>query len=47
MADATMRQLAYDTDRRYTADIAPRHGRFNDGKLVTAEELTSKLPAVR
>jgi len=36
MSDATMRQLAYDTDGRYTADMTPRDSRFNDGKLVTA-----------
>jgi formylglycine-generating enzyme required for sulfatase activity len=37
LADATIRQLAYDTDGRYTADMVPRDARFNDGKLVTAE----------
>jgi formylglycine-generating enzyme required for sulfatase activity len=37
MSDATMRELAYDTDGRYTSDITPRDSRFNDGKLVTAD----------
>jgi formylglycine-generating enzyme required for sulfatase activity len=37
LADATMRQLAYDTDGRYTADMVPRDVRYNDGKLVTAD----------
>jgi formylglycine-generating enzyme required for sulfatase activity len=37
LADATIRQLAYDTDGRYTADMVPRDARFNDGKLVTAD----------
>ena len=36
MADVTIRQLAYDTDGRYTMDLTPRDGRYNDGKLVTA-----------
>ena len=36
MADATIRERAYDTDGRYTADIVPRDARFNDKKLVTA-----------
>jgi len=36
MADVTIRNLAYDTDGRYTADIAPRDRRFNDRALVTA-----------
>jgi len=36
MADATIRQLAYDTDGRYTMDITPRDARFDDKKLVTA-----------
>ncbi|MBE0537995.1 MAG: SUMF1/EgtB/PvdO family nonheme iron enzyme, partial [Phycisphaerae bacterium] len=37
MADATIRQYAYDTDGRYTADILPRDARFNDHVLVTAD----------
>ena len=37
MADATIRQLAYDTDGRHTADLVPRDERYNDGALVTAE----------
>jgi formylglycine-generating enzyme required for sulfatase activity len=36
LADATIRQLAYDTDGRNTVDMVPRDGRFNDGWLVTA-----------
>jgi formylglycine-generating enzyme required for sulfatase activity len=36
LADATIRDLAYDTDGRYTADIVPRDARFDDGVLVTA-----------
>jgi formylglycine-generating enzyme required for sulfatase activity len=36
MADLTMRQLAYDTDGRYTMDITPRDARFDDKILVTA-----------
>ena len=36
MADVTIRQLAYDTDGRYTMDITPRDERFDDKKLVTA-----------
>jgi formylglycine-generating enzyme required for sulfatase activity len=37
MADATMKQLAYDTDGRYTMDLMPRDARYNDHALVTAE----------
>ena len=36
LADATIRELAYDTDGRHTADILPRDDRFDDGQLVTA-----------
>jgi len=36
MADVTIRQLAYDTDGRYTMDLTPRDARFDDKKLVTA-----------
>ncbi|MDH4203638.1 MAG: SUMF1/EgtB/PvdO family nonheme iron enzyme [Phycisphaerae bacterium] len=36
MADATIRELAYDTDGRYTMDLLPRESRYNDGQLVTA-----------
>ncbi|MBL7153800.1 MAG: SUMF1/EgtB/PvdO family nonheme iron enzyme [Phycisphaerae bacterium] len=36
MADVTIRQLAYDTDGRYTMDITPRDARFDDKRLVTA-----------
>jgi len=36
LADLTIRQLAYDTDGRYTMDITPRDARFDDKKLVTA-----------
>ena len=36
LADVTIRNLAYDTDGRYTADLAPRDARFNDKALVTA-----------
>jgi len=42
MADATIRQLAYDTDGRYTMDITPRDDRFDDKKLVTANVGTYK-----
>lgn len=37
MADATMVQLAYDTDGRHTMDLVRRDDRFNDHALVTAE----------
>ena len=37
MADATIREYAYDTDGRYTADILLRDDRFNDSVLVTAD----------
>lgn len=37
MADATIKQLAYDTDGRYTMDLVPRDARWNDHALVTAE----------
>ncbi|MCH5372334.1 MAG: SUMF1/EgtB/PvdO family nonheme iron enzyme, partial [Planctomycetes bacterium] len=37
LADATIRQLAYDTDGRHTADMVPRDARFDDGSLVTAD----------
>lgn len=37
MADATIRELAYDTDGRYTMDLVPRDARFDDDTLVTAE----------
>jgi len=37
MADATIRQLAYDTDGRHTADLTPRETRFDDKSLVTAD----------
>ncbi len=37
MADATIKQMAYDTDGRYTMDLLPRDARFNDGHLVTAD----------
>jgi formylglycine-generating enzyme required for sulfatase activity len=36
LADATIKQYAYDTDGRYTADILPRDDRFDDRTLVTA-----------
>ncbi|UCD51402.1 MAG: SUMF1/EgtB/PvdO family nonheme iron enzyme [Phycisphaerales bacterium] len=36
MADATIRELAYDTDGRYTMDLVPRVTRFDDAELVTA-----------
>ena len=36
LADVTIRNLAYDTDGRYTADLVPRDKRFNDKALVTA-----------
>ena len=36
-ADVTIRELAYDTDGRYTADIIPRDDRFNDASLVTSQ----------
>ena len=42
MADATVRQLAYDTDGRYTMDLLPREARFNDRKLVSADVGTYK-----
>ena len=35
MADANIKRLAYDTDGRYTADLAPRDARFDDSGLVT------------
>ena len=37
MADATIKQYAYDTDGRHTADILLRDDRFNDRVLVTAD----------
>lgn len=37
MADASIRQLAYDTDGRYTMDLVPRDERFNDKALVSSE----------
>jgi len=37
MSDATIRQLAYDTDGRHTADLVPRDARFDDRALVTAD----------
>ncbi len=37
MADVTIRELAYDTDGRYTMDLVPREARFDDDRLVTAE----------
>ncbi|MBW8039991.1 MAG: SUMF1/EgtB/PvdO family nonheme iron enzyme [Planctomycetes bacterium] len=37
MADVTIRELAYDTDGRYTADLVPRDARFNDHALVTTD----------
>jgi formylglycine-generating enzyme required for sulfatase activity len=42
MADVTIRQLAYDTDGRYTMDLTPRDDRFDDRKLVTANVGTYK-----
>jgi formylglycine-generating enzyme required for sulfatase activity len=37
MADVTIKQLAYDTDGRHTADLVPRDARFDDNSLVTAD----------
>ena len=37
MADATIRQLAYDTDGRHTADMVPRDVRYDDKSLVSAD----------
>jgi formylglycine-generating enzyme required for sulfatase activity len=37
MADATIREYAYDTDGRFTADILLRDDRVNDGVLVTSD----------
>ncbi|MBW8017647.1 MAG: SUMF1/EgtB/PvdO family nonheme iron enzyme [Planctomycetes bacterium] len=37
MSDATIRELAFDTDGRKTADILPRDARFNDTALVTVK----------
>ncbi len=37
MADVTIRELAYDTDGRYTMDLVPRERRFDDDRLVTAQ----------
>jgi formylglycine-generating enzyme required for sulfatase activity len=37
MADATLKQLAYDTDGRHTADLIPRDERFDDQALVTVD----------
>ncbi len=37
LADATIRELAFDTDGRHTADMTPRDDRFDDGELVTAD----------
>ena len=37
MADATMRDLAYDARDQLPPDIVPRDDRFNDGHLVTTE----------
>jgi len=36
LADVTIRNLAYDTDGRYTADLVPRDKRYDDKALVTA-----------
>ena len=36
MADVTIKQLAYDTDGRHTADLTPRDDRFDDKALVSA-----------
>jgi formylglycine-generating enzyme required for sulfatase activity len=36
LADATIRDLAYDARDQNPPDIVPRDDRFNDGKLVTA-----------
>ena len=36
MADATIRELAYDTDGRHTADLVARDNRCDDDALVTA-----------
>ena len=43
MADVTIKELAYDTDGRYTMDLVPRDARFDDGHLVTAN-VGSYLP---
>ena len=37
LADVTIRELAYDTDGRYTADLVPRRTTVDDGQLVTAD----------
>jgi formylglycine-generating enzyme required for sulfatase activity len=37
MAEATIRELAYDTDGRHTADLVPRDARFDDHALVTVD----------
>ncbi len=37
MADVTIRQLAYDTDGRHTADMVPRDVRYDDKSLVSAD----------
>ena len=37
LADATIRELAYDTDGRHTADVTPRVDGVDDGQLVTAD----------
>lgn len=36
MADATIRDMAYDARDQNPPDIVPRDDRFNDGELVTA-----------
>ena len=37
LADATMRDLAYDARDQYAPDIVPRDDRFDDGELVTTQ----------
>jgi formylglycine-generating enzyme required for sulfatase activity len=37
LADATIRNLAYDARDQYSPDLIPRDDRFNDHKLVSTE----------
>jgi formylglycine-generating enzyme required for sulfatase activity len=37
LADWNIRDLVYDVRDQYPPDLVPRDGRFNDGKLVTAD----------
>ena len=45
MADATMRELAYDARDQYSPDLVPRDNRYNDKKLVSTD-IGSYQPSV-